>query len=275
MRHTLPTPRRSTSWFGVVLLVVIAGIIGWYIFMMHRSIVLAYDSSDVMAEHAATSSLLKLTLPGSDTPLYVPSRDIFASNGAWVYATKNYKLPASYVSTDLQPLTLPFSSSDSEAKISTRIAQPLTQLFAAAKADGHDLIVSSAYRSLAAQHAMYDDFVAKKGKTLADQYVSPPGSSEHHTGLAVDINDNTATCRANPEKCSIGTDSAAWLARHAPDYGFIIRYPAGAQPITGIAYEPWHLRYVGVVLARHLTAAELTFDEFRAQATPGIIKSPN
>ena len=270
-REQLPI-RKTTSWWALVGIAIIAGAAAWYVHYVARGIALIYDAVDSQSAATATQATERVSLADSLPPLHIPSLEVYTPHGPWVYASKNHALPASYQPRDLVSTSLPFSSADSEAKLAARIVTPLTKLFADAKAAGHDLIISSAYRSVTAQQKMYDSFVAQKGKALADQYVSPPGSSEHHTGLAVDINDDTPLCRSKPEKCSLGGYSAQWLAEHAPSYGFIIRYPAGTQPITGIDYEPWHLRYVGVVLARQLTGADMTLDEFISQVAPGLTR---
>ena len=254
-------------------MIIAAGIGAWYVIYLDRGELLAYDQIASLEANTAHHATIKVTLPGNTAPLFIPSREVFTAHGLWAYVAKNHRQPTGYQPRDLQPTSLPFSSTDSEPKISARIAPTLTRLFRDATADGHNLIISSAYRSTTAQQALYDDFVAKKGVSLANQYVAPAGSSEHHTGLAVDINDDTPLCRSTPEKCSLSGSSAAWLADHAPNYGFIIRYPAGGQPITGIAYEPWRLRYVGIVLAKQLSNADFTFDEFIAQVTPGATKN--
>lgn len=249
-----------------------AAVAAGYALYTSRGITLAYDAADATLSHAETAAQQKITLPHTTTPLYLADLAMLTDKGLWLYVAKGHPLPASYVPPTLQRLTLPFSSADSQPMLQQRVADQLTELFAEADREGHHLIISSAYRSISDQQKMYDDFVAKKGESLASQYVATPGSSEHHTGLAVDVNDDTSACRADSEKCSLSWTSAAWLADTAPTYGFIIRYPSGAQPITGIAYEPWHLRYVGVSLAKLLTTSELTYDEFIGQVAPGRVK---
>ncbi len=244
-----------------------------YIFYLGRGLTLAYDQIDALITQNDTASRILVSLPNNTKPLVIPDMALLSDNGMWVYVSKQRPLPHSYTPHELVTVSLPFHSADSQAKLQPRVLEQLTKLFTAATTDGKQLVVSSAYRSIDDQQRMLDDFIAKKGEALARQYVSDPGNSEHHTGLAVDINDDSAQCQADANKCSLSPSSAAWLADAAPQYGFIIRYPSGAQPVTGIAYEPWHLRYVGVTLAQRLTASELTFDEFIQQAAPGRSRS--
>ncbi|WP_143602654.1 M15 family metallopeptidase, partial [Floricoccus penangensis] len=96
----------------------------------------------------------------------------------------------------------------------------------------------SGYRSYGVQSQLYQSYVNRDGRYLADTYSARPGHSEHQTGLVFDlINWNGALIESNNE--------ATWIAQNAHKYGFIVRYPRGKEYITGYQYEPWHLRYVG------------------------------
>ncbi|MFR3560233.1 MAG: D-alanyl-D-alanine carboxypeptidase family protein, partial [Paraclostridium sordellii] len=93
------------------------------------------------------------------------------------------------------------------------------------------------------------------GKKEADKYVAKPGKSEHQTGLAIDV--------TNEDRWFVkSTDEAQWLATNAHKYGFILRYPEGKQQITGVAYEPWHIRYVGEKVAKKIYDEQITLEEF-------------
>lgn len=125
------------------------------------------------------------------------------------------------------------------------------------KAEGLDISDSySGYRSYATQKQMYDTYVARDGQAKADTYSARPGFSEHQTGLAFDIKHSDGTLLSrNPE--------VAWVANNAWRYGFIVRYPAGKQSITGYQYEPWHLRFVGSAnLAADITNSGLCLEEY-------------
>lgn len=139
-------------------------------------------------------------------------------------------------------------------------ASALEQLFAGAEKDGVYLAGVSAYRSASTQTTLFNRYVQRDGEEKARTYSAVPGYSEHQTGLAIDVSDSAGNCAA--EACFAGTKEAKWLAEHAPEYGFIIRYPEGKQPITGFTYEPWHIRFVGTELAQEITNKGITLEEY-------------
>ena len=128
-------------------------------------------------------------------------------------------------------------------------AAALTDLLAAADADGVAMFANSAYRSYGEQATTYDGWRRKLGQNRADELSARAGYSEHQTGLAADMRPLTGTCRAY-SSCFPDTPQAAWLAEHAWEYGYIVRYPPDQEAVTGYAPEPWHIRFVGVEFAR-------------------------
>ena len=93
----------------------------------------------------------------------------------------------------------------------------------------------------------------------AARWVAPPGTSEHQLGLAVDIVAGSfQVLDSRQEK----TAEQQWLMEHCWEYGFILRYPSDKSDITGIAYEPWHYRYVGEKAAREMTEQGLCLEEY-------------
>lgn len=128
-------------------------------------------------------------------------------------------------------------------------ADALEAMFAAAKEQGVRLSTVSGYRSYAKQNTIYNRKVASAGVETADSYVALPGSSEHQLGLAMDI----AKSGSSSLSSKFGsTAEGRWVAENAHLYGFIIRYQEGMEEITGYAYEPWHLRYVGIDYATEI-----------------------
>ncbi len=126
-------------------------------------------------------------------------------------------------------------------------ATALTRLFRAAAKAGYTLVVRSSYRSYATQATWY--------ATMDKNLTAPAGASEHQSGLAVDL----AGIQAGRlvRGTALGSSrTGAWLLKHAADYGFILRYPTNQSKITGIAYEPWHFRYVGVKVAKGVNATK-------------------
>ena len=118
----------------------------------------------------------------------------------------------------------------------------------------------SGYRSFDYQDKLYRKYAAADGVAAANTYSAWPGHSEHQTGLAFDIgsiNNNYGN-----------TPAGKWLAAHAHEYGFIIRYPKGKEGVTGYQYEPWHVRYLGVELATKVYESGLCLEEYLSQPDP-------
>ena len=138
----------------------------------------------------------------------------------------------------------------------------------AAAADGVTVWMQSGYRSVSYQTSLYEKktnyykqqgYDDAKAKEMAAAIVNPPGYSEHNCGLAADLN--------SPEHTGLdegfeNTAAFRWLCQHAGEYGFILRYPKGAEEKTEITYEPWHWRYVGVENAAKINASGLCFEEY-------------
>ena len=124
----------------------------------------------------------------------------------------------------------------------------------AAANQGLDIYLSSGFRSYETQVRIYESYVDSYGKESADTFSARPGYSEHQTGLVIDVN--------TIDDSFAGTPEAEWLANHAHEYGFIIRYPKGKESITGYKYEPWHIRYLGVEKATEVYNSGLTLEEF-------------
>ena len=117
----------------------------------------------------------------------------------------------------------------------------------AAASEGVELAAVSGYRSYESQAQLYAGYSARYGQAAADTISARPGHSEHQTGLAVDIAAPDGTCSL--QACFEDTAAGSWAAENAHRFGFIVRYPEDASSITGYAYEPWHLRFVGADLA--------------------------
>ena len=95
------------------------------------------------------------------------------------------------------------------------------------------------------------------------KYLTVPGLSEHHTGLALDVLSIDWYNQGNSLEESFGEmDAGKWLAKNAAQFGFIIRYEKGKEAITGINYEPWHIRYVGIENAEYMYDNQLVLEEY-------------
>ncbi len=175
---------------------------------------------------------------------------------------KKNDLPSDYVPSDLAVPEVPFPFEDFDPKMQLRreAADALELLFAASVENGLELFAQSGYRSYDRQTSIYGNNVAKMGEEEANKVSAQPGQSEHQSGLAMDV-----TC------ADVGydlveefgeTEEGLWLKDNAHLYGFIIRYPQDKVDITQYNFEPWHLRYVGTVLATELYSNGMTLDEF-------------
>lgn len=137
------------------------------------------------------------------------------------------------------------------------------QLRAHMENEGVRIGIIQGRRSEAEQAAIYREFIEKFGKERADQLVAPVGTSEHHTGLALDVEVYGEGLWLNNHA---DRELAEPLLRHVhpwlAEYGFLLRYPEGKEAITTIGYEPWHIRYVGRELAKHLAERQWTLEEF-------------
>jgi D-alanyl-D-alanine carboxypeptidase len=121
------------------------------------------------------------------------------------------------------------------------------------------LLVISGYRSYGTQQSVYAREVANYGQETADMQSARPGHSEHQTGLAVDVGGGGCGI----EDCFGETAEGKWVAAHAHEYGFIVRYVPGKEDITGYKPEPWHIRYVGKELAAEMKRQNIqTLEEF-------------
>ncbi|WP_010175284.1 M15 family metallopeptidase [Bacillus coahuilensis] len=175
---------------------------------------------------------------------------------------KEFHLPDDYIPADLVEPTVPFPFEEDLPKklLRQEAATALEEMFEGAKADGIELLAASGYRSFETQDYLFEAYAAEHGEEAANKFSARPGQSEHQTGLAMDVTSRSAGY-------AIGdvfgeTVEGDWVANHAWEYGFIIRYLEGKEDITGYKYEPWHLRYVGKDLAQKVYEAGVTLEEY-------------
>lgn len=126
--------------------------------------------------------------------------------------------------------------------------------------DSKKVIPNSGYRDIVSQQRVMDYYIELEGIDKAMKRVSIPGTSEHHTGLAIDI----AVLVDGKELINLdeAKEQFEFIIENAYKYGFILRYPSDKTEITGIMYEPWHFRYVGERLAKYLYFNNLTLEEY-------------
>lgn len=132
-----------------------------------------------------------------------------------------------------------------------------------ARKEGVNLSVWSPYRSYNIQQMLFNRQKQKQieagvpeseADAKAASIVARPGTSEHHTGLAADIN--------MADDAFENTPMYAWLTEHCQDYGFIMRYPKDKIDVTGVIYESWHYRFVGINVAKDIKNKGITLEEY-------------
>lgn len=156
----------------------------------------------------------------------------------------------------------------SDYYVDSRIAEAANQMLKDAKAAGMRIEICSAYRSVERQEQVFNESLEERLKKGMDYWeafsdnrlsVAEPGTSEHALGLALDLISNQYT---ELDEGQENTKEAKWLKENCYKYGFILRYPPEKTDITGIIYEPWHYRYVGVEDATEIMKLGITLEEY-------------
>lgn len=157
---------------------------------------------------------------------------------------------------------------DDSHQVDARVLEPLQNMLKAASDEGYSLYVCSAYRSVDRQKELFNESMidyVNQGMTYYEAAIETaksiawPGESEHATGLAMDI---VSSDYAGLDEKQGETDDQKWLMEHCYEYGFILRYPKDKSEDTGIIYEPWHYRYVGVEAALTIRDQGVTLEEY-------------
>mgnify|MGYP004529950611 FL=1 len=188
--------------------------------------------------------------------------DLLMTSDYIVLTNKENLLSEDYIPPDLVKLTCKKISSD-PIQMREVAANALSDMFAAAKEDGIVLYAHSGYRSYRTQKTMYSNRL-KKNNGKDDGVVAYPGSSDHQTGLGIDII-NKAGIGKKFTTAFAETKEGKWVAENCWNYGFVIRYQKNKEDITQIMFEPWHLRYVGVQVAQYMHENDLSLEEFTAE----------
>lgn len=209
----------------------------------------------IMMLSAAQASAEENEFPEWEYPL---SPEIILDRREYLTLTNQSSLLSSdYVPEDLVDITARCAV---KGQMRKEANEALSQLFDGAELDGYKLYVKSSYRSYRTQKTMYQTRLEKMGRD--DGYVAYPGSSDHQTGLGVDVLNYAWTKKDGMNAQFALTEEAQWMKEHCFEYGFVIRYAEDKEEATGIRFEPWHLRYVGKEAARYMTESNLCLEEF-------------
>lgn len=263
---------------GLVLVVCVAVGIVSFLLTRHNSVPSAAAASSVTvpassaAPAASTvSSSIAASEPENTTPdntlgLTAAEAQAILNDPLMILVNHTNKMPDNYTFD-----TKECGSSTSVNKtLQTVACDAFLEMQKAAAADGVTVWMQSGYRSVKYQTNLYEkktQYYRDQGydeataKEKAAAIVNPPGYSEHNCGLAADLN--------SPEHTGLdegfeNTAAFRWLCEHAGEYGFILRYPKGAEDKTEITYEPWHWRYVGTENAARVNASGLCFEDYIA-----------
>ena len=250
----------------IILGVLLIGGIVWWLFVPPR-LTRQLHQPIPRNQPVAQNSRITLSQTISITPMPGNYTD---DNHIWRLVNKTTPLKnRTYRPDNLQLATVAIRTDKSPDEQSLRadIMPEVEQLFTAAQHAGHSLQIGSAFRSYELQQLYYTNYSRLYGQDAADLFSAKPGYSEHQTGLVMDIATTDHTCYL--DTCFGETAAGKWLAQHAHEYGFIVRYPKGKEAITGYQYEPWHFRYVGKELATALYHTSLTLD----QAMPLLLRA--
>ncbi len=209
------------------------------------------EAAGIAAAMAAENELLKM----EEVPFEVDLSD-------WKYVLTNelHMLPKDF--------EVELEKTYNGQRVDRRMRGELEAMIDAAKKDGHHLMICSSYRDYKKQDQLMDESIAKfvrRGLSYKDAFfktkeqIALTGASEHHTGLAVDI---VGKNHQSLDESQADTKEAKWLAEHAAEYGFILRYPKEKEDITMISFESWHYRYVGKEAAEYMKEKNLCLEEF-------------
>ena len=139
-------------------------------------------------------------------------------------------------------------------------ADALEEMISAAGFDGLIIKMRTGFRSYDYQSSLYNSYVERNGEEKANRFSAKPGESEHQSGLCCDVGGESEGFALSYDFGE--TPEGIWVAEHAHEYGFIIRYLDGKEDITGYLFEPWHIRYVGVEHATRIYEQGITLEEY-------------
>ena len=183
------------------------------------------------------------------------------NSGYLILVNKTNEIDRDYKPGDLSGIEYYAADRSPEGRyMRTEAANAFHRLADAAREQGLELVVTTAYRSYGFQSTLYNNYVARDGQEAADKYSAQPGKSEHQTGLAADLSSPSVNYQLTLDFAD--TKEGQWLAENAHLFGFIIRYPEGKEDITGYQYEPWHIRYTGLTAAEYIYNNNITLEEY-------------
>lgn len=263
-------------WAVLLAVVVLSGL------LLGSGVLAVEESSPAELEAAQTVPVLEESVPTEETASPQPTQAGTVPAETDVQLEKDVALLEESSDLEQMPLlvnlwnplpedyTVELEKLDNGLQIAAEARPALEQMLSDCEAAGLDVTVCSAYRTESTQNRLYQNKIARlraagysREEALAEagRWVAPPGTSEHQTGLAVDI---MATDYPVLDEKQAQTAEQQWLMEHCWEYGFILRYPTDKSSVTGIGYEPWHYRYVGQEVAADIYARGICLEEYIA-----------
>ena len=209
-----------------------------------------YESNNYSYQDVVTYVNINL-----DLKAYSVTKEVEDPNNLLVLVNKYNFLPNNYKPEDL---TYVLGAYGNNVPMREVIKEPFIELQKAAEEEiGIILKPTTAFRDQSFQNTLYNNYVAKDGVEAADTYSARPGFSEHQTGLAIDLKNTLISSSTR-----LNDSDFEWLSNNAHRFGFIIRYPKEKVDTTGYQFENWHIRYVGLNIAKTIYENNLTLEEY-------------
>ena len=209
----------------------------------------------------AAAGLMLLSVPlDTAAPQNNPRGELFLVNRQWMVSE-------GFEPDNLREAQVP----GSVRRMREDAAEALEEMYAACKEEtGMPLISVSGYRAYRSQYNIYHRKLVrvKNNEAKAQEYVAPPGASEHQTGLAMDVGQKNAAALNEKFRNTVG---GKWVAANCWRFGFILRYGETWEDITGYKYEPWHFRYVGKKFAKEIHEADIPLETWLIQHRMDLI----
>lgn len=254
--------KKAIQITAIVLSVILVASIVIFLVVKNNSDVSENSSNTISSSEASSSTSNSMTsdvIPTESTTKKKPEKP--SSNGVDILVNAKNPIPDDW-SVNLVQLK-------NGHQIDKRAYESLQKMMDDARAKGWNPLICSSYRTTSYQQQLFDNRVKRmmnQGMTekeaIADteKWIAIPGTSEHETGLAVDI---VTTENQNLDNSQLNSACQKWMMEHCYDYGFILRYPEDKVKITGIDFEPWHYRYVGYDIAQYIKQNGICLEEYK------------
>ena len=263
-----------------IILSAVAAFLALTVLLLCYALYREYEYEKALYESSDSARMLELASLGLQTAKDITRAEIEkAEQQAYEAAVERVETRTERYKTELMTLVNPWNqvpegyaayldTVEEGFLVDRRCAKALMNMLYDCRAAGNLALICSAYRTEEYQQELFDNKIMRllgegvaydQAPIVAARSVAVPGTSEHQLGLAVDIIDELYV---NLDYWQQFTSVQQWLMANCTDYGFILRYPNDKSDITGIIYEPWHYRYVGISTAKAVAESGLTFEEY-------------